>query len=306
MDLGLDEWHREEFVGAVEAKDGAAVRALLEAHAPLRDQIDAPWLSFDAPAIVHSVPDREMVDLLLEFGADVNAKSSWWAGGFTALHHATGRMLGFDAEQAAYLIHRGAEVDAWAAAGLEMMDRLAEIVEARPGVLNQPGPDGMRPLHFAATPAVADYLLDRGADIDARCIDHHGSALQWSLGNNNPELARHLLSRGADADIFACAAIGDVARVAAALDGDPKLVNARMDQEAPGGYVYLYTSIGRECTPLHAAASHDQADVLQLLLDRGADPDARDANHNGTPLGWAAHFNASRAEAILRPVTPQT
>ena len=142
-----------------------ATRSLIEGDAALREQIDAP-------AIVHSAGDRDMVDVLLEFGADVNARSFWWAGGLAALHHVTGRMVGFNEEMAAYLINRGADVDAWSSAGLGMLDRLSEIV-------NRPGRNGMRPLQYSATAEIAQLLLDHGGDIDARCMDHHGTVGPW-------------------------------------------------------------------------------------------------------------------------------
>ena len=143
---------KQAFVKAGQDKDVAATRALLEQYPALREQIDAPWMYFDAPAIVQAAGSREMVDVLLEFGADVNAKSDWWAGGFTAMHQVSGRMVGYNEEVAHDLIERGAEVDAWSAAGLGMSERLASIVEDDPEVVNQPGPDGIRPLHYSARP----------------------------------------------------------------------------------------------------------------------------------------------------------
>jgi len=40
-------------------------------------------------------------------------------------------------------------------------------------------------------------------------------------------------------------------------------------------------------TPLHRAAAWGSPEVIQLLLDAGADPTIRDAN-NDTPLSWAS------------------
>jgi len=76
-----------------------------------------------------------------------------------------------------------------------------------------------------------------------------------------------------------------------------------MDKAAPGGYVYLYTSIGRQCTPLHAAATHDQVHATQRLLSRGADPNARAPTYDGTSLGCAMHFNYQAVAELLRPHT---
>ena len=40
-------------------------------------------------------------------------------------------------------------------------------------------------------------------------------------------------------------------------------------------------------TPLHAAAAAGDAETVRLLLEHGAELDARDANFDGTPLGYA-------------------
>jgi ankyrin repeat protein len=40
-------------------------------------------------------------------------------------------------------------------------------------------------------------------------------------------------------------------------------------------------------TPLHLAAIRGRADLVRLLLDRGANPDSRDRCYNATPVQWA-------------------
>ena len=79
-----------------------------------------------------------MIDVLLAAGADVNARSQWWAGGFGLLHTA-------DPELAAYAIERGAVVDVHAAARLGRLDRLRELIEGDPRRVHARGGDGQTP-----------------------------------------------------------------------------------------------------------------------------------------------------------------
>ncbi len=101
-------------IDAVNSNDAKAVRALLRKHPKLKARINEPIFGFDSPAIVSKSGQREMVDVLLEAGADINATSKWWAGGFGVLHSHTSR-----GEHGQYLISRGARVDAHAAANPE-------------------------------------------------------------------------------------------------------------------------------------------------------------------------------------------
>ncbi len=153
---------------AFEAGDVRRVRSLISDHPELRSKINEPWGPFDSPMIVN-VRSRPMLDVLLDAGADLNAKSRWWAGGFGLLDWAS-------PELAAYAIERGAFVDVHAAARLGMMDRLRELVAGDSGLVHARGGDGKTPLHCASNVQVAAYLLDQGADIDARDIDHESTA----------------------------------------------------------------------------------------------------------------------------------
>jgi hypothetical protein len=109
-----------------------------------------------------------MLDVLHEAGADINAKSRWWAGGFGLLHGAA-------PDLAAYAIQRGAIVDIHAAARLGLFEKLRELIIADPALVHERGGDGQTPLHFASTIEIAAFLLDHGADIDARDVDHEST-----------------------------------------------------------------------------------------------------------------------------------
>src|SRR5690606_11563536 len=102
-------------------RDALAVRRLFESHADLRKWINEPLFSFEAPAIVACADDPAMVEVLLDFGADPNRRSNWWAGGFHALHSATGAA-------AERLLAAGAIPDACAAANLDRPDLLARMI----------------------------------------------------------------------------------------------------------------------------------------------------------------------------------
>ncbi len=52
-------------------------------------------------------------------------------------------------------------------------------------------------------------------------------------------------------------------------------------------------------TPLHEAALNDNPEIVQLLLDAGADAKQRDAYHLAPPVGWALHAGHERIIAIL-------
>src|SRR5580658_9306171 len=90
--------------------DATGVREILQRHPELQARINEPIGPFDSPPIV-GARSPVMLDVLLAAGADLNAKSRWWAGGFGLLH-------GASPEVAAYAIQRGAFVDIHAAARL--------------------------------------------------------------------------------------------------------------------------------------------------------------------------------------------
>ena len=261
--------NKDAFIEAVKAGDVGQVASLLASDANLRAQIDVPWFYFDVPAIVYSAGngDREMVDLLLQNGADIDIKSSWWAGGVSALNQVTGSMLGYNRELAEYLIERGATIDIHAAAGLDMPEVLHALIDENPDRVNERGPDGMTALHYAATPKIAELLLERGADIEVQDIDHHGTAAQWTV-RNRPDVSRYLVEQGAKADIILCCAVGDVDQTRRLLRASPDLLEVRVTGEAPGGHVYFYT-IGRGLNLLEVALNFRQLEVTDVLLDAG-------------------------------------
>lgn len=278
--------NKQAFITAIENGGMETVKNLLASDQRLAAQVDAPWFSFDAPAIVFAAAsgNRELIDVLLDAGADINVKSSWWAGSTSALHHATGSMLNYDRELAEYLIEQGATIDAHAAAGLDMSEKLAELIREDPEVVNALGSDGMSPLHFAATSRIAELLLAHGADINLRDRDHNGTPAQWTMGSR-PGVCQYLLEQGAEGDIVLYCVTGDVERANAALQKNPALLNLRIDHkvregytvgshhseeidEVPGGHVYAY-KVGPTMPLLEIALQAKQAAIVEMLMECG-------------------------------------
>ena len=250
---------------AVHADNAAAVRQLLKDHPSLRTSVNDPIGPFDSPPL-NSARSREMIDTLLDAGADLNGKSQWWAGGFGLLHLVP-------PEVAAYAIERGAVVDVHAASRLGQFDRVRELIARDPRSVHARGGDGQTPLHFARTVEIASFLLDHGADIDAKDIDHESTPAQWMLGDR-PEVARYLVDRGCRTDILLASAVGDVARVRSHLDADPDCVRVRgnakffpMANKEAGGIIYQW-SLGPNASPFQAAAKYGHHEVIRLLMDR--------------------------------------
>jgi hypothetical protein len=210
----------EQFLSAIDAEDAVEVRRLLSGHAEVRAAINAPISHFDTRPAARAARNLPVLDVLLEYGADLNLKSTWWAGGFGLLEYDC------TPEQAAPLIARGAVVDVFAAAHLGMFDRLRALVDADPSLVHARGGDGKTPLHCARTVAIADYLLDRGADIDARDVDHESTPAQY-LVRDAPDVVRRLVDRGAWFDIFIAIGLHDLALVERCLRDDPEALDHR-------------------------------------------------------------------------------
>jgi len=250
---------------AFQANDARLFRKLLERYPEFKAQINEPIGPFDSPAIVN-VHSRDMLDVLLEAGADINAKSRWWAGGFGLLH-------GAEPDLAAYAIQRGAIVDAHAAARLSMLEKLRELVSADPQLVHARGGDGQTPLHFASTIEIAAFLLDQGAGIDARDLDHESTPAQWMI-RERQEIARFLVQRGCKTDILMAAALGDATLARKHLDDDPECIHMRVSEEffpminpKSGGTIYQWT-LGWYVSPHEVAKEFGHNDVFGLLMER--------------------------------------
>src|SRR5262245_37823742 len=86
---------------------------------------------------------------------------------------------------------------------------------------------------------------------------------------------------------FDACARGDVEALRALLARNPHLINASNSAAPHGGW-----------TGLHSAAQQGHLNAVRLLLERGADPNAREEGDHTYPLHWAAaneHIEVVRA-----------
>jgi ankyrin repeat protein len=255
----------ELFKKAFVEDDARLMRKLLERFPQAKAAINEPVAAFDSPPVTQ-VRSREMLDVLLEAGADINAKSHWWAGGFGLLH-------GAEPDLAAYAIERGAVVDVHAAARLGMVEKLRELIFSKPELVRERGGDGQTPLHFAASVEIATLLLDHGADIDARDVDHESTPAQYMI-RDRQHVARFLVRRGCRTDILMAAALGDVDRVRRHLDADPACIHTRVTNEyfpmsnhRAGGTIYQWT-LGWYVSPHEVAKQFGHEEAFRLLMER--------------------------------------
>ncbi|MHB0937422.1 MAG: ankyrin repeat domain-containing protein [Armatimonadota bacterium] len=155
-------------------------------------------------------------------------------------------------------------------------------------------PKGNRPLHKAALEDDVEglaRLLERRADIDQRA-ENGQTALHLAVEKGHARAAHVLL--GYRADVNARDHQGMTPLHIAAGRGAAGLLTDLLTET--GGDVTQADGMGN--TPLHHAAAHGHAEVMELLLSRGANLNAK--NHNGhTPLHEAVGRQSPEAVAFL-------
>jgi ankyrin repeat protein len=247
------------FQDAVRAADVGRVRALLAAP-HVRAVVNEPLFDFGQRAAHVAAGHEPMLAVLIEAGADLNLKSAWENGPYTVLDNATEATVPF-------LLAQGATLTPHVAARLGWLDRLQALLDEDATLVHARGGDGQQPLHQARTIAIADLLLARGADIDARCIDHKSTPAQYALGDR-PDICRHLLARGATPDIFMAARLGDADLATRLIAADPSCLDARVNEPGyalvPPFSIYCW-SLGFGLSPHDVARTHGQHAVAAVL-----------------------------------------
>lgn len=266
--------------------------------------------------------DEPLVRLLLEKGADPNAKND---DGVTALMQVTNSV-----PKSRALLEAGAEVNAQSDIGNTPLIRAAVYADGTPLVqlllehhadVNLCNSFGDSPLIAAAISGNLDtlrLLLDHGAktdvDLPLNPVDRKGqplhpvfsggqSALMWSALLGREEAARLLLDRGAE--VNATHLFGSALTISA-WRGNTEVARLLLDRGAKVDMPDPYYS---HFTPLLWACVTDDTDLsyYQLLLDRGAEVNKTGGDLMDTfmefpqiPLLWMKRHGREDVISLLR------
>jgi len=279
---------------AIRAGDHAAVAALLNADKTIVNHRDRLGSTPLMQAAVYS--DARMLTLVLDLGADVNLTN---LDGATALMRAAG-----DFEKVQLLLDRGAKIDAKSAMGRTPLliavaypgnTKTVELLLARGA--NIADQDSYRETCLTTASKRGDVemvrlLIKAGADLTA------GSRppLAWAAEEGDVETMACLLAHGADKmkPIVSAALSSSASR--GPIEAVQLLLDHGADPNAPSP-IAAYT-------PLMWAAYSENASLptVQLLLDKGADPKGKGANGE-TPLSLAKkRGNTAIVELLERAI----
>jgi ankyrin repeat protein len=244
----------------------------------------------------------------------------------------TGRQVAASTSAASELLAlslRAGEIHDAGAAG--DLSKVRALLEADPTLLESKDGDGNTPLisacfappSFNPQVAVANYLIDQGANINARNTSG-GSPVYFAL--RSVDLMQRLIAKGADVNVRAYLGLTPLHQAASMgrLDAAKLLIDHGADLNARGDWgtilqtliyrkgdssaemVKLLIKSGAKLQPfsfgnteLHIAAVQGSTDMARLLVECGADVNAIN-EYGHTPLYYAArHGHRRTADALI-------
>jgi uncharacterized protein len=161
------------------------------------------------------------------------------------------------------------------------MARVRSLIAEKPERVRQIDAVANAALHLAVASnnlEMVQLLVENGSPVDARNGNGRTPAVialfglhRWWRNEEKPEILDFLLKNGAEYTLLIAATRGDEARVREILNEDPSRANA-----------------ADPCwrRPLSGATSKGHTNIVRLLLERGADPNAKEAVCQG---GYSLH-----------------
>jgi ankyrin repeat protein len=253
----------------------------------------------------------EAAQLLIDRGATVDARENW--GGQTALMWASARR---HPEMMQLLIDHGAAVDARSIdrdyqrhvtaegrpksldtggltpllyAARENCMACVEVMLANGADINLPDPDGVSPLHVSIMNAnwdIAKRLIDAGADVNQ--WDMYGEAPLFTILGN---YTRKDGGRGTSIDPMPEASGREILDLLPAQGANPNMQLFFRPANVSG------STNTRGATPLIRAANSADLEMVNLLLEHGADPTIYMADRQ-TPIHAVLAGRAQEAQAL--------
>ena len=267
--------------------------------------------------------DRALLLSMVERKDDVNVTD---ADGTTALHWAS---YNDDRESADLLIRAGARVNAandlgatplWLASQNGSADMVRRLLQAGafPNVALSAGETPLMVASRGGYPDVVDLLAAKGADVNARA-GRGQTALMWAVAQKHPAVARRLIAHGADVharsnswtQVMAVSPHGlpeynraiphgaDTALLFAARVGDVESAAVLLGAGANANDADAWG-----VSALVLAAHSGFLDLVALLLDKGADPEADATGFNALHIAIMRRDNAMARALLARGANP--
>lgn len=154
-------------------------------------------------------------------------------------------------------------------------------------------------------------LLDKGVDVNTRDMDGN-TALDFAAGEGHLEVVKVLLDKGADVNVKG-KMLGFTPLMTATRHGHEEIVKILLDKGADvnaisGAVTFSWTSFDGSSsesgvrggwTALIIAAQEGNADIVKVLLQKGADVNIKDVNGD-TALVWAEKNNYNEIAQLFK------